>query len=110
MSYVLDQKVEMIRIFGTRWIPFEQEIERATASAKGYGIYGAPWNFDNKTGKWNELRECIGKYDTDGGIRLLSEDLEEIFSIIISKPSFIEIVKDFREAKLPGVEVAAPTR
>lgn len=110
MSYVLDQKVEMIRIFGTRWIPFEQEIERATASAKGYGIYGAPWNLDNKTGKWNELRECIGKYDTDGGIRLLSEDLEEIFSIIISKPSFIEIVKDFREAKLPGVEVAAPTR
>lgn len=110
MSYVLDQKVEMIRIFGTRWIPFDQEIERATASAKGYGIYGAPWNLDSKSGKWSEQRECIGKYDTDGGIRLLSEDLEEIFSIIISKPSFIEIVKDFREAKLPGVEVAAPTR
>ncbi len=110
MSYVLDQKVEMIRIFGTRWIPFDQEIERATASAKGYGIYGAPWNLEDKTGKWSECRECVGKYDTDGGVRLLSEDLEEIFSIIISKPSFIEIVKDFREAKLPGVEVAAPTR
>lgn len=110
MSHVLDQKVEMIRIFGTRWIPFDQEIERTTASAKGYGIYGAPWNMDNKTGKWSEQRECIGKYDTDGGIRMLSEDLEEIFSIIISKASYIEIVKDFREAKLPGVEVAAPTR
>ena len=110
MSYVLDQKVEMIRVFGTRWIPFEQGMEGATAPAKGYGIYGAPWSCDQKTGQWSELKECIGKYDTDGGIRLAAEDLEEIFSIIISKPSFIEIVKDFRDAKLPGVEVAAPTR
>ena len=110
MSYVADQKMEMVRVFGTRWIPFEQEIERTTASAKGYGIYGAPWNLDKKSGKWIEQRECVGMYDTDGGIRLASEDLEEIFSIMISKPSFIEIVKDFREAKLPGIEVAAPTR
>lgn len=110
MSHVGDQKVEMIRLFGTRWIPFEQEVERTTSSARGFGIYGAPWTLDQKSGQWVELRECIGHNDTDGGIRLLSEDLEEIFSIIISKPSFIEIVKDFREAKLPGVEVAAPTR
>ncbi len=109
-SYVLDQKVEMVRVFGTRWIPFDQELERASAPSKGYGIYGAPWVADEKSGKLIEQRECIGKYDTDGGIRLSSEDLEEIFSIIISKPAFIEIVKDFREAKLPGIEVAAPTR
>jgi hypothetical protein len=109
-SYILDQKQEMIRLFGTRWIPFDQEIERTTAPARGYGIYGAPWNLDEKTGKWSEQRKSIGKYDTDGGIRLLSEDLEEIFSIIISKPSFVEIVRDFREARLPGVEVAVPTR
>lgn len=110
ISYVQEKKVEMIRVFGTRWIPFDQEIERVSAPAKGLGIYGAPWALDPNSGAWTELRECIGKYDTDGGIRLLAEDLEEIFSIIISKPAFIEIVKDFKEAKLPGNEVAAPTR
>jgi hypothetical protein len=110
MGYARDQQVEMIRLFGTRWIPFDQGMEGATAPAKGYGIYGAPWNQDPKTGRWSEIKECIGSYETDGGIRLAAEDLEEIFSIIISKPSYIEIVKDFREAKLPGVEVTAPTR
>lgn len=110
LSYFLDQKVEMIRVFGTRWIPFEQEIDRATASPKGYGLYGAPWSIDQSSGKWVEQRACIGKNDTDGGIRLLSEDVEEIFSIIISKPTFIEIVRDFRHAKLPGNEVSNPTR
>jgi hypothetical protein len=105
-----DQKVEMIRVFGTRWIPFDQEIERASASAKGYGLQGAPFVFDQKAAKYVEQRQCIGAYDSDGCIRLSSEDIEELFSIVISKPAFIEIVKDFHEAKLPGKEVATPSR
>lgn len=105
-----EQTLEMISAYGTRWIPFDREVERTTAASKGYGLYGLPWVVDEKTGQLVEQRQKIGKYDTDGGIRMLSEDLEELFAIVISKPTFIEIVKDFKEAKLPGVEVATPTR
>ncbi len=105
-----DKKMEMIRVFGTRWIPFDQEIERTTTAAKGYGLQGAPWTVDPKSEKLLENRQCIDAYDSDGCIRLASEDIEELFAIIITKPTFIEIVKDFHEAKLPGVEVAAPSR
>ena len=43
-------------------------------------------------------------------VRQILQDMEELFSIVISKPTFIEIVKDFHEAKLPGTEVATPSR
>jgi len=109
-GYYHDQKVEMMRVFGTRWIPFDQKVERASVPAKGYGLQGAPFSFDQKTGQYVENRACIGAYDSDGCIRLASEDMEELFSIVISKPAFIEIVKDFHEAKLPGKEVATPSR
>lgn len=108
-GFFQDQKVEMIRIFGTRWIPFGEEIGPCSAAAKGYGIQGAPWEI-NSEGQLVEKRSCIGAFDSDGGIRLASEDLEELFSIIITKPAVVEIVKDFHEAKPPGVEVATPAR
>jgi hypothetical protein len=104
-----DQKVEMIRVFGTRWIPFDRELERATAPAKGYGIQGAPW-IDSGTGQLVENKEVIGAYASDGCIRMDSEDIAELFAIILTKPTFIEIVKNFHEAKLPGMEVAIPSR
>ena len=97
-----EQQVEMMRVFGTRWIPFDQELDGCTASSKGLGLHGAPWY--EESGKLVENRECIGKYDSDGCIRLAIEDMEEIFSIVITKPTLIEIVKDFRNAKLPGKE------
>lgn len=109
-GYYHDLKVEMLSVFGTRWIPFDREVERASASAKGYGLQGAPYCIDQQTGQYSENRLCIGAYDSDGCIRLASEDIEELFSIVISKPAFIEIVKDFHEAKLPGKEVATPSR
>jgi hypothetical protein len=105
-----DQKTEMIRVFGTRWIPFDQEIEHCSEPAKGYGIQGAPWIVDAQTGQLVENRECIGKYESDGCIRLTLEDIEELFSIVITKPTYIHIVKDFHEAKLPGTEVGIPSR
>jgi lipoprotein-anchoring transpeptidase ErfK/SrfK len=98
---------EMVSIFGTRWIPFEQDLEGATASAKGYGIHGAPW-IQDENGKFTENNACIGTYDSDGCIRLSLEDIEELFAIVITKPTFVEIVKNFHEAKLPGKEVATP--
>lgn len=105
-----DKQVEMIKVFGTRWIPFGTELGECTALAKGYGIHGAPWDFDKRAGKWVEDRNVIGKYTSDGCIRLAYEDMEEIFSIVITKPTIIEIVKQSKDAKLPGVEVATPKR
>lgn len=104
LGYFQDQKIEMMQIFGTRWIPFSEEVENCSESYKGYGLHGAPW----KAGEKNELiedREPIGKYDSDGCIRLFQEDMEELFSIIITKPTYVEIVANFNEAKLPGKEV-----
>ncbi len=103
MGFFQDEKVEMVRVFGTRWIPFEKEIEGCSESAKGLGLHGAPWvdNLEN-----NELTEDlskIGAYDSDGCIRVASKDIEEIFSIVITKPTTIELVKDFHDAKLPGI-------
>jgi lipoprotein-anchoring transpeptidase ErfK/SrfK len=85
MGLFQDKEVEMIRVFGTRWIPFGKELEGCTASAKGYGIHGAPWTPSQQEGRWTELRQMTGQYDSDGCIRLNHEDSEEIFSIIINK-------------------------
>lgn len=96
MGYFQDRQIEMIRVFGTRWMPFEKEIANCSDNAKGYGIHGAPWRNDD-TGLVEE-REKIGKYDSDGCIRLFSEDIEEIFAIVISKPTIVELVNDFKDA------------
>ncbi len=104
MGFYLDEKIEMIRVFGTRWIPFDKEIEGCTESARGLGIHGAPWSLDPASGQYVEERSKIGKYDSDGCIRLASEDMEELFSIIITKPTTVELVEDFRDAKPPGQE------
>lgn len=108
-GYYQDQKVEMVSIFGTRWIPFDQEIERVSAPAKGYGLQGIAWHLDKQSGKYVENRQAIGAYESNGCIQLATEDIEEIFAIVISKPTYIEIVKDFHDAKLPGKEVAIPS-
>ena len=103
VGFFQDRKIEMIRIFGSRWIPFDKEIEGCTQGAQGLGIHGTPWIGD-ATGNLVEDRSKIGKYDSDGCIRMASEDIEELFAIIITKDTTIEIVKEFRDAKLPGVE------
>lgn len=102
MGWFNNDKVEMIRVFGTRWIPFECEVEGCTAPAKGFGIHGAPWS-DNDRGELVEDISCIGKYESDGCVKLKSDDMEELFSIIITKPTHILLVKDFFDADLPGV-------
>lgn len=103
MGWHNNDKVEMVRVFGSRWIPFEHELEGCTAPAKGLGIHGAPW-LENEKGEIVEDSKCIGKYESDGCIRLKSEDIEELFSIIITKPTYIWLVKDFYDAVLPGFE------
>ncbi len=48
MGHYRGQKTEMIRIFGTRWIPFEKEVGSCSSPAKGFGIHGTPWVLDEK--------------------------------------------------------------
>jgi L,D-transpeptidase catalytic domain len=95
------EKIEMIRVFGTRWIPFEKEISGCSAPAKGFGLHGVPW-IPNEKGELIQNKNSLGKSDSDGCIRLATEDMEEIFAIIITKPTTVELVKDFHDAKLPG--------
>lgn len=93
ISQFQDNEAEMIQIFGTRWIPFGEELEECTMDARGYGLHGNPWLPDTETGELKECRETIGSYESDGCIRLNSEDIEELFSIIVSnKQTTIEIV------------------
>lgn len=97
------QKIEMVRVFGTRWIPFEKELGDNTAAAKGLGIHGVPWVAD-ANGQLVEDSASLSKYESDGCVRLATRDIEELFAIIITKPTTIELVRDYYEASLPGLE------
>ena len=103
-GYFKDQKVEMIQVFGTRWMPYSGEQDETAAMIKGFGMHGVPWHRDEVSGELIEDRDTIGKYESSGCVRLAQEDIEEIFSIVITKPTTVEIVRQFSEAKLPGIE------
>lgn len=103
MGYHQGKKIEMVSVFGTRWIPFDQEVACCTAPAKGFGLHGVPWIPDGK-GQLTEDRDSLGKYTSDGCIRMCTDDIEEVFAIVITKPATIELVKDFHDAQLPGKE------
>jgi lipoprotein-anchoring transpeptidase ErfK/SrfK len=100
----LGKKTEMVQVFGSRWIPFERAVANNTAPAKGYGIHGVPWDYDEETKKFKQRNESIGKYESDGCIRMKTDDVEELYAIIVTKPTVIDIVKSFDDAKLPGAE------
>ena len=103
MGVFQQKETEMVRVFGTRWIPFEKEIGECSSPAAGYGLHGAPWI--QKESDLVEDKTSIGHYESDGCIRLATDDVEELFSIIITKPTTISIVRSFSEAKLPGKEM-----
>ncbi len=103
-GYFQDEETEMIQVFGTRWIPFGEEIGECSDGYQGFGLHGVPWEYNEETDSLQEQRDLIGKYDSDGCIRLLQEDMEEIFAIVVSKPTIIEIVKDRRDVTLPCKE------
>ncbi|MBN1915159.1 MAG: L,D-transpeptidase [Parachlamydiales bacterium] len=104
MGYFKDKKVPMIQIFGTRWIPFAEGVEDFSENPRGFGIHGAPWVEDPETHELKENAAVIGQYNSDGCVRLLADDIEELFAIIISRPTVVELVKDFYDAHLPGEE------
>ena len=89
----------MVRVFGTRWIPFEGEIENCTDAAKGLGIHGCPWVESAESGELVEDKSKLGTYASDGCIQMAQEDLEELFAIIITKKATIEIVPEIKEVQ-----------
>lgn len=99
--YFQNQKREMIEVFGTRWMPFDQEIENCTDSATGYGIHGVPCVFDKEKGLLVEAENGVGNYGSDGCIRLRKDDIEELFSIVITKTTIVEIAKSKADVDLP---------
>ena len=96
MSFHKGEKTEMVRVFGTRWIPFEKEISDCTAPAKGFGLHGVPW-IPNSKGELVEDLSSLGKYESDGCVRLATEDIEEIFAIVLTKPTVVELVKSYAQ-------------
>lgn len=106
MGFYNGAKTEMIRVFGTRWLPFDKDLGGSTAPAVGFGIHGVPWITGDK-GELVENLSSLGKYESDGCIRLSTNDMEELYAIVITRPTIVELVKDFYEAKLPGVEKEA---
>ncbi len=97
-GYFKNKKIEMIKEFGTRWIPFEKELENCSELTKGLGIHGTPWIENKKIESLVEERSKVSIYDSNGCLRLLSEDMEELFSVIISRPTVIEIVKSIENS------------
>lgn len=102
MGNYQSKNTEMITVFGSRWIPFDKEVGFCTAPAKGFGIHGTPWTSKPDIGIIDNP-SSIGKYESDGCIRLATPDIEELFAIIITKPTTIEIVRDFSEAVFANV-------
>lgn len=95
------EDVEMVQVFGTRWIPLEPIEQNNSRAYYGYGLHGAPWEGEALS---TENSDCIGVYGSDGCIRLLQEDMEELFAIVISRPTIVEIVRDKALVELPGNE------
>lgn len=113
MGFHQGQQKELIQVFGTRWMPLLVEVSEVEGQKTSTcALHGFPW-MEKKEGKEVHLVENVeglGAYSTDGSIRLKAADLEEIFAIVLTKPTFVDVVKDFHLAKLPGVEVATPSR
>jgi hypothetical protein len=104
MGWHKGNRVELITVFGTRWIPFEHEVEGCSAPAKGLGIHGTPWEYNPEQGMLVDNESSLGKYESDGCIRLKTADNEELFSIISTRGALVELVRDIKDAKLPYKE------
>lgn len=98
MDFHNGHKIEMIQVFGSRWIPFDKEVKGCTDPAKGLGIHGLPLSL-NGEGELVEDLTSLGKHESDGCIRLATQDMEELFAIIITKPTTIELVKNIKDAQ-----------
>lgn len=89
---VQGQVVEMISLFGSRWLPL---VDAETGHGCGYGLHGAPWSLiDEEKGEYREERELLGTHSSEGCIRLSKEEIEDLYAIVISRPTRVEIVSE----------------
>ncbi len=99
------KQVELIQVFGTHWIPFEKEIADCSSPAKGFGLHGTPIVRNDRTGELSEDNTSIGHYESDGCIRLSGKDIREIFSIVSTRKTYVEVVQSFQKSKLLSGEI-----
>jgi hypothetical protein len=105
MGMYKGKKVELISVFGTHWIPFDKEIEGCSEPAKGLGIHGTPWKRNSNSKDLEEDDSSLGKFESDGCIRLSKKDIEELFAIVSARTAYVEIVPDFQQSKLLRGEI-----
>jgi len=99
-----NKRVELVQVFGTHWIPFEREIAGCSEPARGFGIHGTPM-LRNARGGLEEQLSSIGEFSSDGCIRLAGKDMQELFSVISTRKTYIEIVPSFQQSKLLNGEL-----
>ena len=99
------KKIEMMKVFGSHWIPFEKEIRDCSEPAKGLGIHGVPMDRNEQTGELEENVSSIGHYESDGCIRLAGKDIHELFAIVSTRDTFVEIVPTFQHSALMRGEI-----
>lgn len=94
------KKVELIQVFGSYWIPFEKSLGDCSEPAKGFGIHGTPLHRDTDSGALQEDNSSIGHFESDGCIRLANKDMQELFSVISTHTTYVELVPAFDQSKL----------
>jgi hypothetical protein len=92
------QEEELVTVFGKRWLPFGEEIRNCTKQAKGLGIHGLPYTRDGDLVK--EEGTSIGKYNSLGCVRMRNDEIDDLYAIVITRPTFIEITDDYRKSSV----------
>ncbi len=109
MGVFQGSQTEMVQVFGSRWIPFEPAEDQENRAYKGYGLHGAPL-IPTASGEFKEDENTLGRYESDGCVRLANKDIEELFAIVITRPTIVEIVRDKALIELPGQEKIEETK
>ena len=94
------KKVELVRVFGNYWLPFEKELRNCSEPAKGLGIHGVPMDRDERSGALVENTSSLGRYESDGCVRLAVKDVHELYAVVSTRETFVEIVPTFQHSAL----------
>ncbi len=105
MGMYKGRQIELMQVFGSHWIPFEKEIEGCSEPAKGFGIHGTPMIRTEADGDLQEDNSSIGHFESDGCIRLTGKDIKELFSVVSTRTTYVEVVPTFQQSKLLRGEI-----
>jgi lipoprotein-anchoring transpeptidase ErfK/SrfK len=99
------KKIELIQVFGGYWMPFEKTIGECTEPARGFGIHGTPILRDANSGALKEDNSSLGQYESDGCIRLAGKDIQELFAVVSTHKTYVELVPSFDQSRLLQGEI-----